>query len=584
MAEILKTNVCCLDLTQDCIEYLKSLDLNVFEGSLGSVFSIKWSGSAYEKTVLVDVDFPINLHEFHILIHDMENPRKRDYKSDDHQITHIDSGDNRRLECHYPVNTYDLRPYGLHKLRAHLNTIKDYRRIEILFVGSENSVEYISNAIATHNPQRLGPLSNIDDWNLVFGAEKYGRRVKLGESGISRVLFENRLNLTRYYRVFVQPTMLKDNKRVPDDAFIPLLVNEDGECVSYLNYHSDDYIQVVLPQVDDKAVLLKDLFENVLLKFFSYFFPDIEAHNWIYHDTYQLTDEIEIQRRINDKRREYEREIAQLEGIAASIREKNLPLKNLLTETGSALVGAVKSFLEWLGFENVTDKDETLRDGELKEEDISFDYNGIHMVMEVKGINGTSTDSECSQVDKIVNRRMRELNTTYVHGLYVVNHQRNIEPIKRQVPPFNENQIKDAKSQSRALVYTTQLFSLHSDIENGFISKDQARSVFLQVGLVDFHNHLTSLGVPYNYYRDDTVICLDLNHTPVCVGDQLFYEDPLKRLVKLKVESLQQGKQDYQTLSVGNSGIKVDNKVQRNKVIYSRRREAEVLSKELSQE
>ena len=568
MAEILKTNVCCLDLTQDCIDYLKSLDLNVYDGSLGSVYSVRWGGPAYEKTLLVDVDFPINLHEFHILIHDMENPRKRDYKSDEHQITHIDSGDNRHLECHYPVNTYDLRPYGLHKLRAHLNTIKNFRRIEILFVGSENSVEYVSNAVATHNPRRLGPLSNIDDWILLVGEEKYGKRVKLGESGISRVLFENRLNLTRYYRVFVQPTMLKDNKRVPDDNYIPLLVNEDGEWVSYLNYHSDDYIQVVLPQVDDKAALLKDLFENVLLKFFSDYFPDIEAHNWIYHDTYQLTDEFEIQRRIDDKRREYESEISQLEEKAASIRKKNLPLKNLLTETGSALVGAVKSFLEWLGFENVIDKDETLKDGELKEEDISFDYNGIHMVMEVKGINGTSTDSECSQVDKIVNRRMRELKTTDVHGLYVVNHQRNIEPIKRQMPPFNENQIKDAKNLSRALVYTTQLFSLHSDIENGYISKDLARSVFLQAGLADFHSHLTSLGVPYNYYQDDMIICLDLNHTPVCVGDKLFYEDPLKRLVELKVESLQQGKQDYQTLSVGKTGIKVDKKVPRNKVIY----------------
>lgn len=568
MAEILKTNVCCLDLTQDCIDYLKSLDLNVYEGSLGSVYSIKWGGSAFEKTVLVDVDFPINLHEYHILIHDMENPRKRDYKSDEHQITHIDSGDNRHLECRYPVNTYDLRPYGLHKLRAHLNTIKNYRRIEILFVGSENSVEYVSNTLVTHNPQRLGPFSNIDDWILLKGEEKYGRRVKLGEAGISRVLFENRLNSTRYYRVFVQPTRLKDNERVPNDDFIPLLVNEDGEWVSYLNYHSDAFIQVVLPQVDDKAALLKDLFENVLLKFFSDFFPDIEAHNWIHHDTYQLTDELEIQRRIDDKRREYESEISQLEDKAASIRKKNLPLKYLLTETGSALVGAVKSFLEWLGFENVLDKDEALKDGELKEEDISFDYNGIHMVMEVKGINGTSTDSECSQVDKIVNRRMRELKTTDVHGLYVVNHQRNIEPIKRLMPPFNENQIKDAENLSRALVYTTQLFSLHSDIENGYISKEQARSVFLQVGLADFHSHLTSLGVPYNYYQDDMIICLDLNHTQVCVGDKLFYEDPLKRLVELNVVSLQQGKQDYQTLSVGKTGIKVDKSVPRNKVIY----------------
>ena len=42
MAEILKTNVCCLDLGQDCIDYLRSLELAVFEGSLGSVLSFDW--------------------------------------------------------------------------------------------------------------------------------------------------------------------------------------------------------------------------------------------------------------------------------------------------------------------------------------------------------------------------------------------------------------------------------------------------------------------------------------------------------------------------------------------------------------
>ncbi len=38
MAEIQKTNVCCIDLRQDCIDYLKGLGLAVYEGSFGSVF------------------------------------------------------------------------------------------------------------------------------------------------------------------------------------------------------------------------------------------------------------------------------------------------------------------------------------------------------------------------------------------------------------------------------------------------------------------------------------------------------------------------------------------------------------------
>ena len=333
-------------------------------------------------------------------------------------------------------------------------------------------------------------------------------------------------------------------------------------------YYSHDYIQFVLPQVEDKAGVLKDLFENVLFRFFSDYFPDIEARSWIHSVAYQLPEELKIQQCIQNKREEYEREIAMMEDEARTISDKNHHLKQLLTESGRPLVEAVKSFLEWLGFENVIDKDDTLREGELKEEDLCFEYEGTHIYMEVKGINGTSTDAECSQVDKIVNRRMRELKTTDVHGVYVVNHQRNMEPLKRQMPPFNENQIKDAENQSRTLLYTTELFALHSDIENGYITKEQARKDLLHVGLAQFHTCLESLGTPYTYYKEDTVICIDLHNTQISVGDTLYYKDSLQRLVGLNVEGLQQNKQSVDTVSNGKTGIKVDKKVPRNREIF----------------
>lgn len=569
MAEIPKTNVCCLDLTQECLDYLKSLSLNVYEGSLGSVYSIKWDRSDYgSKTVLIDVDYPTNLHEYHIFLHDMENPHPRDYKPEEHRIKEIESGESRHLECYHPVNTYDLRPYGLRRLSNHLRGIKSHRRIEIIFVGSEHVVEYFSNAISVHDPRSMGQVSNIEGWNLVSGYEKYGKRVKLSEYGISKVLFEGILDKVKYYRVFSQPTVYQGENRVPDKDYIPLLTNEEGEWVSYVYYQSDDYIKMILPQVEEKAALLKNLFENVLLKYFSDYFPDIEARNWIHKDYYMLRDELEIQRRINDKRKEYEQTIKQLENEADSIKDKNLPFKQLLTESGSKLVKAVKSFLEWLGFENVIDKDDTLAEGEQKEEDLCFEYEGTHIYVEVKGINGTSTDAECSQVDKIVNRRIRELKTTDVHGVYVVNHQRNVEPLKRQMPPFNENQIKDAENQSRTLLYTAELFALHSDIENGYITKEQARKDLLCIGLAQFHTYLESLGTPYNYYKEDTVICLDLQNTRISVGDTLYYKDSLQRLVGLNVEDLQQNKQSVDTVSNGKTGIKVDKKVSRNREVF----------------
>lgn len=570
MPEFLKTNICCLDLTDDCLEYLKSLDLNVYEGSLGSVFTIKWGQNSYRDTkpLSIDVNIPVNLHEYRVFIHDMANPNFREYKESEHSLGRVESDEERHLECRQPVNTLDLRPFGTKRLHDRFMDNNRERRIEILFVGHENRVHYYSNVVDGSYSIDLGVVSNMDGWNLARGKEKIGNRVRLEDNNASKHLFEGRINQVKYCRVFSLPTEMDGKERVTDRHFMSLLKNESGECVSYLYYYSNDFVMCVLPQVEDKVGLLKDLFETLLFTVFSDYFPDVEARNWIYSDTYKLPDEIELQHRIESKRAKYEQEITELKEESKAISEKNIHLKQLLTESGSTLVNAVKTFLEWLGFENVVNKDETLKEGDIKEEDLCFEYQGHHILMEVKGINGTSTDSECSQVDKIVNRRMRELKTTDVHGVYVVNHQRNVEPLKRMMPPFNEAQITDAENQSRTMLYTVQLFTLHSDVENGFITREQARKDFLQAGLAKFHESLQSLGTPYNYYMDDKVICLDLKNIQVSAGDTLFYEDSLQRLVSLKVESLQQEKQSFNTVNSGKTGIKVDKKVPRNREIF----------------
>lgn len=569
MAEIQKTNICCLDVTQECIDYLKSLDLNVYDGSLGSVFSIPWGRNTYgSKTVKTDVNYPLNLHEFHVFIHDVENPHYKDYLITEHQITKVTSSDNKYLECRYPVNVVDLRPLGLAHLSNQFDQLSGHNRIEIIFVGHEEQVTYNTHDVSGRNSETIGPYSNIEDWHLTSGKEKYGQRVKVLENSISKILFEGRQNHLEYYRVFTLPIVIENKKPVTDKHYFSLLNNESGECISYMYYESKNFVQFVLPQVEDKAGLLKDLFDNVLFKIFSNYFPDIEASNWIRNESYLLPNELEIKNRISAKRDELEQEIKKLEEEETAIHEQNIHLKQLITETGDKLVKAVKTYLEWLGFENVIDKDETVEEGAILEEDLCLEYVGNHLILEVKGINGTSADTECSQVDKIVNRRMRQHDTTKVHGIYIVNNQKNVEPLKRTIPPFNDTQIQDAEGQSRTMIYTAQLFALYSDIENGYITKEAARNCFMEPGLANFHAGLTSLGVPYSYFKDDTVICLELNGIQVSVGDMLFYKDDLNRLVGCRVESMEENKQTIKTASSGKIGFNVGCKVPRNREIY----------------
>lgn len=571
MAEVLSTNVCCLDLTQKCVDYLKGLGLNVYEGSLGSVFHVDWNNiNRSHLNIFGDINYPENLHEYHVFVADTINAKQRNYNDKEHEAKEIARADNRCLVCKKPVSVLDLRPLGTYRLEKAFQAVSFLRRIEVVFVGPFNKVEYTSSYISYYDPQRVGELNNLSAWGLAHADGKVGKRTKLADTWISRCLFEGRRNALYYHHTFSLPTKWEGDEKVADERYFSILDNEDGECISYIYAPDKDFISVILPDVKDRVGVLKALFEYVLFPIYSDYFPDIEAKRWIHKDEYAVPAELVIREKIEAKRKEYEAEISSLEDESKRVREQYTFLKDLLTATGSELVQAVKKYLEWLGFESVEDKDETLTEGEFKEEDLNLSYDGNLVLIEVKGISGTSTDAECSQVDKIVQRRIKKLRTPDVHGVYVVNHRKNVEPLKRPIPPFNAQQIDDAKAQDRTLVYTMQLFSLYSDIENGYITKEEVRECFMKPGLADFHSVLTSLGIPYSYFQNDTVVCVELNDTQVSVGDILYYKDELNRLVGCKVVGIQQDKHALETTSSGKIGIKVEPQVPRNRVLWLR--------------
>lgn len=568
MAEILQTNVCCIDLNKDCIDYFKDLGLAVYEGSFGSVFSIKWNSYSNSKYVLSDVALPDNLHEYHVFVGDTDIAIHREYRDDDHHINNIADPEERCLTCNRPINILDLRPYGSRLLWNYFKDKNKQKVVKIVFLGEYNSVSYTTSKVSYNSSKSIGPFSNYDAWSLLYGDRKTGNRVVFEDNRLSRMLYEGRLNEVVYYHTFNTPYVgIGDDQHV-DPGFMPLLKNENGECVSYLYRTKNGSIFCVLPQVENKAGLLKSLFENILFPHFSDFFPDIESKRWIHNVDYELPAERTIREKIALKREEYDKAIAALEKEAEEVGKKNEFLKHLLIGTGDQLVKAVKRYLEWLGFTDVIDKDETLEDGEIREEDLDLNYNGQLVLLEVKGINGTSTDSECSQINKIVLRRMKQLKTTDVHGVYCVNNQKNVEPLSRQVPPFNEKQISDSEYQDRTMIYTAQLFSLYSDIENGYITKEEARECFLKPGLANFHSNLTCIGMPYDYFQKDTVVCIELAGVQLSVGDTLYFKDALNKLVGCKVESIQQDKQPISTATAGKVGIKLNAKVHRNRELF----------------
>ena len=147
-------------------------------------------------------------------------------------------------------------------------------------------------------------------------------------------------------------------------------------------------------------------------------------------------------------------------------------LNDLLIETGDKLVQAVCTYFKWLGFSNVEAID---GNEDILREDIQITEEDKLYIIEVKGIGGTSTDAECSQVAKHRRKREKEHRDKEIIPIYIVNHQRYMRPSLRQNPPFSDNQIDYAENDERGLLTTWQLYNQYKLIENGVFTREETR-------------------------------------------------------------------------------------------------------------
>ncbi|RZK04838.1 MAG: hypothetical protein EOO46_16275 [Flavobacterium sp.] len=242
-------------------------------------------------------------------------------------------------------------------------------------------------------------------------------------------------------------------------------------------------------------------------------------------------------------------------------------LHDLITETDASLVHAIYKFLSWLGFENVLIKDEQA--SSILEEDLQIEDEIGLIIIETKGIGGTSKDSDCSQISKIKLRRCEERKSFDVSALYIVNHQRYLPPVKRRNPPFTENQIRDAINDKRGLLTTWQLFNLYFDIQNGLITKEDARSQLIKHGLVEFKPKIDQkLEVPKQILKDGQVVILDLNDTKLSV-EQILIAEKDGRYFKTKIVSIQIDNISVTEVCNGEAGLKLDTKISKGSILWT---------------
>lgn len=494
-------------------------------------------------------ELPSNLHEAEIVVIDTGL-----------RGSLIKGHSTKKVIYNHTPSFVDLFPLDMN---AALNNIFSTEKFQLLFIFCESYTDEIYT-LQDEAGQREQLKINTYCFPNYYGfssSKRVGKRMKVveGEKEIEiKHCLEKYLPQSNYNFVF----QIYEGGKSQD---CPLLVNEVGECVAFIRKMGSKIV-FFFPEIYDKAGLLLDLFNNVLpdVNFCDEIFPNHGSFKWINDFSYISLDERNKLIDIDNEIKRHEQTLSSLKEEYERVHSKdeNVKLRAMLKETGDELVSAVKWFLEYIGFTNVVDpdKDVDVDAGEVFEEDLNFEHNGVHFLLEVKGIGGTSTDAQCAQISKIALRRKKAFPGNTYKAVYIVNHRRYKAPKEREVIPFNDTQIEDAEMAQRGMTFTYELFNIYYMIEAGVISKAAARDAFKHEGLINFRQSLHKL--EFNHcFKGASVYSLVIpegGSFTITKADKIAIQDNENHWHRLIIESLQVDRVDYEEVRNGKVGVKVD--------------------------
>jgi len=558
-----RPRICLIDVEEKICESFRSSGFNCFVGTLGSIVEVPNQDRRDAHPCLVTYKFPQNIHEYEIVIIDLQNKTRIPYRPQDHQHSGLRGQKQPIFLSSFPETLFDPRAFSSLILGKNLSALLQGESLLIVFAAENEAVEYFPGYITANGFEKLNTeIHGIYDFihDLPANENIAGEDTKVvidDHTDLERLLQAHNSEST-YQIIFHHPTHWDGNRRIKIPSFIPLIASGKDQVVSFkyeLKYNRTFFF----PRIMRKEEFLIDLFQKVLPRLFPKLFPYSTAFRWLKDQLYHLPNEGALQQEITLLQVEDEQKTKEIEGRILTNQKRYKFLHDLLIESDGKLVKTVEVYFKWIGFENVINMDET--DPEILQEDLQVETNMELLVIEVKGIGGTSTDSECSQINKIKYRRAKERRSFDVYALYLVNHQRFVPPKQRTNPPFNKTQIQDAENDERGLLSTYDLFKLYFNIEAGFVTKEDARKAMFQNGLVRFlPSSAVKVQPPYEIHHNGYVVIVELRGILITTGEAVILdEDGLYKSSIIKEIQI-----DGKTVDVaecGEVGIRLEDKI-----------------------
>jgi hypothetical protein len=333
------------------------------------------------------------------------------------------------------------------------------------------------------------------------------------------------------------------------DDWIALAENKFKEVVSGAIASKQEGVEglvFIFPQIKNKSGFLVQFLNEILPDLRPALFPHMEGGRWVHRPEYEIPKVVELKERIKLLEEETKQKVSEFESEIKKEQSESEYLYDLLRQTGDPLVHAVKRTLEGLGFKDVIDVDEEKakagEKGQLRE-DLQVRDKSPLLLIEVKGISGFPREAQSLQVWKYIAPRMRQLDRTDIHGLSIVNHQKNIPALERDNDnPFGSDIVTNAEDQSFGLLTTFDLYRLlRTYIKNGW-KHEHIEPLFYQSGRISpIPVHYEFIGITEHYYDGINVVSIRIEAGELHIGDRIAFELPIE-LEEQNVESMQIGK------------------------------------------
>lgn len=570
----IKTNerprICCIDISDENIKLLERYGFNIYNGTLGAKVKVP---NTYNKShyVLLNYNFPANLHEYDIVIIDLDNYKTIDYNINDHTRDNHSGKKSHSILSSYPETLFDPRPLSSAILKKQLEKITNRTYLVLVFSSESYQIDYETIEISENyrDRQEIQQYNIYSFWDyLQLSTSKFGKEIIVNKVDPEFQLILEKHKIDSFYnQTFHHPTTYTGGKPTRNENYIPLMTNINGDIISFFEMNDGKNL-MILPQLKEKGIFLNDFLTKICPSIFPELFPFSSTFEWKNKSEYWLPNHSTLLKQKSDIQNEYDIKLKKNDlDIEKNIEQYSF-LHEILSESGDDLVKPLIKYFKWLGFDDIIDFDESKIESNILEEDIQIKLESGILIIECKGIGGTSTDSNCSQISKIKHRRCKERNKFDVYALYIVNHQRYLPPLNRQNPPFTPHQLEDAKNDERGLLTTWQLYNLYFDVENKIISKFEARNSILNFGLIKFRpQNLKHLYEPVEFFKENKICIVNIKGILLTKNQEVYVENN-GRFEIAKLLDIQLNESSVESCSNGELGLRFDKKILKKSILW----------------